>query len=205
LTYREVVAPRLRKIELAFFEEDPNKRTFPNPFLHDWLRENRVRVLSAIHSIFRYWIKAGAPAGKTLFNSFPRWAQVVGGVMSVANLGDPCLPHKGEDLIGGDQKERAMKALFSACYEESPENWIKKSEMYDVITKQSENTPALEWFGNLNGDAKPSEKRFATTRTGNALSAFQNRILNGVQLQIDTSNQKSQQWRYKFTKPNRST
>lgn len=200
LTYREDVEPRLRKIELAFFEEDPNKRTFPNPFLHDWLKENRVRVLSAVHSIFRHWLKAGAPAGKTLFNSFPRWALVVGGVMNASNLGDPCLPHEGEDLLGGDQREKAMRVMFKVCYEESPEEWLKKSDVYDIIAKQSENNTSLEWFGNLNGDAKPSEKRSATMRTGNALSAFQNRVFDAVRLCIDTSTQKSQQWRYLFTK-----
>ena len=200
LTYREDVEPRLRKIELAFFEEDPNKRTFPKPFLHDWLRENRVQVLSAIHSLFRHWMRAGAPVGKTLFNSFPRWAQVVGGVMVACGLGDPCLAHEGEDLIGGDQKEKAMKVLFAVGYEDSPEEWIKKTDVYDIITKQCENHPALEWFGSLNGDAKPGDKHFAARRTGNALSAFQNRIFNGVQLQIDTSTQKSQQWRYRFTR-----
>ena len=205
LTYREDVEPRLRKIELAFFDEDANKRTFPKPFLHDWLKENRVRVLSAIYSLYRHWIKAGAPFGKTLFNSFPRWAQVVGGVMSAANLGDPCLPHEGEDLIGGDQKERAMRVLFRVCHEDSHEEWIKKTDIYELITKQCENNPALEWFGNLNGDAKPGDKRSATMRTGNALSAFQNRIFNGVRLQIDTSNQKSQQWRYRFTRQDEST
>jgi hypothetical protein len=200
LTYREDVEPRLRKIELAFFDEDPNKRSFPNPFLHDWLKENRLRVLAAIYSLFRHWIRAGAPNGKTLFNSFPRWAQVVGGVMSISGLGDPCLEHEGEDLIGGDQKERAMKALYGACFEESPEEWIKKSDIYEVILREGENTPALEWFGNLKADAKPADKNFATKRIGNALAAFQNRILAGVRLLVDTSNQKSQQRRYKFTK-----
>src|SRR5258705_6751312 len=111
--------------------------------------------------------------------------------MSASGLGDPCLPHEGEDLIGGDQKERAMKALFNACYEDSPEEWIKKTEIYEVINKQSENTSALEWFGNLNGDASATEKHFATKRTGNALAAFQNRLIGGVRLLIDTSNQKS--------------
>jgi hypothetical protein len=199
LTYREDVEPRLRKIELAFFDEDPNKRTFPNPFLHDWLKENRVKVLSAVYSLFRHWIKAGAPRGKTLFNSFPRWAEVVGGVMVACELGDPCLAHEGEDLIGGDQKEKAMKALFGACFEESPEEWIKKSDIYEIITKQGENNPTLEWFGSLNGDAKPAERRSATTRTGTALTAFQNRVFNGVRLTIDTSNTKAQYWRYRFT------
>jgi hypothetical protein len=33
--------------------------------------------------------------------------------MVACGLGDPCLAHEGEDLIGGDQKEKAMKVLFS--------------------------------------------------------------------------------------------
>jgi hypothetical protein len=198
LTYREDFEPRMRKIPLEFFEEDPNKRTFPNPFLHDWVKRNRVKVLSAIYSLFRHWIKAGAPGGKTLFNSFPRWAEVVGGVMAAASLGDPCLPHEGEDLIGGDEKEKAMRSLFRACYEKWPEEWLKKSDIYDVIREQNENNPALEWFGNLNGDTK--EKRSATTRTGTALSAFQNRVFNGVRLAIDTSTTSAQHWRYRFTR-----
>ena len=163
-------------------------------------RENRAKVLSAIRSLYEHWINDGAPTGKTLFNSFPRWAEVVGGVMSVAKLGDPCLPHEGEDLIGGDQRERAMRALFKVCFEKTPGEWMKKSEIYHIISEQSENNPALEWFGTLSDDAKPSEKRSAATRTGTALSAFQNRIFDGVRLVIDTSTQKTQQWRYKFAR-----
>jgi hypothetical protein len=198
LTYREDVEPRLRKIELAFFEEDANKRTFPNPFLHDWIRSNRSQVLSAIHSLFQYWISKGAPAGQTLFNSFPRWAEVVGGVMVTCGLGDPCLAHEGEDLLGGDLREVAMKALFQVAFENSPEEWLRKGDIYDTIREQRENNDRLSWFGDLDGDSK--EKRFTTKRTGNALSGFQNRILAGIRLEIDTSNAKSQQWRYRFTK-----
>jgi len=200
LTYREDVEPRLRKIELAFFEEDPNKRQFPKPFLHQWVRENRVTILSAIYSLFQHWIDTGAPVGKTIFNSFPRWAEIIGGVMAAARLGDPCLPHEGEDLIGGDQRERAMRALFHACFEESPEQWLKKSEIYEIVSKQTDNYPALEWFGNLGSDSNLGDKRSATTRTGTALTAFQNRVLDGVRLIVDTSNTKTQYWRYRFTK-----
>jgi hypothetical protein len=202
LTYREDIEPRLRKIQLAFFEEDANKRAFPVPFLHDWVKENRIEILSAIYSIIAHWMKQGAPKGRTLFNSFPRWAEVIGGIMECASLGDPCLAHEGEDLLGGDLREKAMRALFGTCYADPAirEQWVKKSDIYDVITAQSENIPALEWFGNLNAASGSGEKRFATNRTGKALAAFKKRILGGVQLLIDSSNQKSEQWGYKFTK-----
>ncbi len=198
LTYREDVEPRLRKIELAFFEEDANKREFPNPFLHDWIKANRSDVLSAIHSLFQYWIDQGAPAGKTLFNSFPRWAAVVGGVMMTCGLGDPCQPHEGEDLVGGDLREVAMKALFQACFDACPGEWLNKGDIYDLIRDQRENNERLNWFGALDGEGK--EKSFATMRTGVALSSFRNRIIGGVKLEIDTSTAKSQQWRYRFSK-----
>jgi hypothetical protein len=198
LTYRDDVEPRLRKIELAFFEEDPNKRTFPNPFLHDWIKANRGQVLSAIHSLFQHWISQGAPAGKTLFNSFPRWAEVVGGVMVTCGLGDPCLAHEGEDLVGGDLREVAMKALYEVAFESFPEQWLKKGDIYDLIREQRENNERLSWFGDLDGDSK--EKSSATNRTGKALSSFRGRILGGIKLEIDASTAKSQQWRFKFRK-----
>jgi hypothetical protein len=198
LTYREDVEPRLRRIELAFFEEDANKRTFPIPLLHDWIKSNRVQILSAIHSLFQYWISKGAPLGKTLFNSFPRWAEIVGGVMVTCGLGDPCLAHEGEDLLGGDQKEVAMKALFQVAFETSPQEWLRKVDIYDIIREQRENNDRLGWFGELDGDSK--EKSFATNRIGKSLVGFQNRILSSIRLEIDTSNAHSQQWRYRFRK-----
>jgi hypothetical protein len=195
ITYREDVEPRIRKISLAYFDENENGRIFPNPLLHEWVSDNRAEILSAIYSIFTHWIKAGCPMGKTLFISFPRWAEIVGGVMAAAGLGDPCQPHDGEDLIGGNQKERAMKALFTACYEDFAEEWIKKCNIYDVIRQQSDNQPALEWF-----DFNQDKDRAAVTKTGYALTVYRNRFLNGIRLLIDTSNKNSQSWRYKFSK-----
>jgi hypothetical protein len=41
LTYREDFEHRMRKIELAYFEEDPNERKFKDKFLHRTVQENR--------------------------------------------------------------------------------------------------------------------------------------------------------------------
>jgi hypothetical protein len=208
LTYRDDVEPRLRKIELEFFEEDANKRVFPTPFLHDWVKENRYLILSAIHSLVYCWIDKGCPPGKTLFNSYPRWAEVVGGVMVTCELGDPCLPHKGEDLLGGDLREIAMKALFQVGFEAFPEEYLNKRDIYDLIREHREHNDRISWFGDLDGDSE--EKSSAAARIGKALSSFRNRILGwqasgpgertSVRLEIDTSAAKSQQWRYRFTK-----
>jgi len=116
--------------------------------------------------------------------------------MTSAGLGDPCLPHEAEELAGGNQKAHAMRTLFEVCGADPNivEQWIKKSDIYDIIRAQSENYPALDWFG-LNND----NDRSAKTKTGAALLGYHKRILSGVRLLIDTSVENTQRWRYKFT------
>ena len=195
LTYREDVEPRCRKIELAYFEENPNSRIFPNAKLHFWVLDSRFLILEAIKSLVDYWLKSGCLPGLTPFVSYPYWAEVAGGVMRVAQLGDPCLPHQNDDLLGGDMREKAMRILFELCYQDWPNQWLKKSDIYDTLTKYQQNDERLEWFGDL------SEKQRAGSRLGKALVVFDKRVLGGIRLAIDTSKAMSQRWEYYFEKP----
>jgi hypothetical protein len=69
--------------------DDPNKREFKRVSLHDELRNPKCRriVVAAIHALVENWRKAGCPPGP-IFSSFPEWANVVGGILQVAGLGD---------------------------------------------------------------------------------------------------------------------
>ena len=192
LTYREDVEPRSRKIELAYYEENENERTFPNPDLHGWLKENRALVLSAVHACFEHWVKKGMPAGKTSFISFPKWARVVGGVMTACGLGDPCRAHEEQDLIGGDQRTMAMRALYELGYSKFPGRKVRKSELYAAIRDEQSregHDERLNWFGDLNGQ----EKNKAEIKLGKAIPAFQRRELCGIRMTLDASLAKSQQ------------
>jgi hypothetical protein len=100
LTYKPDVADRARIIRLSFFEENANSRTFPIPHLHDYVKEHRCDILSAIHAHVREWIIASMPLGATPFSSFPKWAETVGGLLTFHGYGDPCLNDQGE--ISGD-------------------------------------------------------------------------------------------------------
>jgi hypothetical protein len=75
------LGPRSRPICLAFYEEDPNSRTFPDPHLHKTMRRQRAKILSAIATVFKVWAKAGLPKGRTPFTSFIDWAEIIGGIM----------------------------------------------------------------------------------------------------------------------------
>jgi hypothetical protein len=50
-TYSEHLEPRLREIELVYYEENPNARTFANPQLHDWVKANRLELLDAVWTL----------------------------------------------------------------------------------------------------------------------------------------------------------
>ena len=196
LTYREDFEPRLRKIELAFFEEDPNSRSFPDKFLHRTVREHRSDMLSAIASLYDNWAKVGFPSGKTAFTSYPEWADVIGGVMRAAGLSDPCLPFKGEyDTEGGDYRTAAMTELFKVCHKAFKETLVTKKQVYQCVQEAAETSEILRWFGAFEGteDARKNQ-----TRLGIHLGRFKGRILGLIRLDINEMAAKSQDRRFSF-------
>ena len=192
LTFRPDVEPRTRRITLEFAEDNSNGRNFPNPELHDWVREHRASILSAIDSLVARWIEAGCPAGLRPFNSFPEWATVVGGIMTFHQLGDPCQPHLDDGGLPADRQTEAMRALFIIGYAAHPDKWISKAEIYEIIESNAE-TEAFSWFGDL-------AEKGAKTRVGKDLRQFKDRELNDILLLIDDHADKSQQHRFQFTK-----
>jgi hypothetical protein len=198
LTYREDLETRMRKIELAFFEEDANARTFPDKFLHRTIKNDRAGYLSAIAAIYREWARARFPIGKTPFTTYPEWAEIIGGVMIANGYGDPCLPFKGEyEDSGGDRKTTAMTVLFGLCYERFGGDWITKKQIHELIAQRAEQTEELEWFGSLEGteDARKNQ-----TRLGIVLGTFKNRVLNHIKMLVDDSAQKTKDRKFRFAR-----
>jgi hypothetical protein len=196
LTCREDYERRSRKITLAYYDEDENSRTFSQPDLHRFVKENRSRTLSAIHTLFEDWADAGSPKGETPFTSYPQWAEIVGGIMMHHGLGDPCLPH-AESNFGGDLKTRAMKALFTVCFDVDPGNWWSKREIFEEVTEaQNDGNDDLAYFGELSHEP---EARKARTRLGIALKEFANRTLGGVTMTIDDSSTHSDRHQFRFS------
>ena len=194
LTFRPDVEPRTRRITLEFPEDNSNGREFPNPELHDWVRQHRQDILSAIHSLVALWVEAGCPAGKRPFNSFPEWATVLGGVLGFHHLGDPCEPHADDGGLPADRQTEAMRMLFVIGYAAHADKWIGKAQIYEIIESNAE-TEAFSWFGDL---AEKGTKH----RLGKDLRQFKDRELDGILLLIDDHADKSQQHRFQFTKRN---
>jgi DNA polymerase I-like protein with 3'-5' exonuclease and polymerase domains len=204
LTFRDDLEPRMRKIELAFFEEDANSRTFPDKFLHRTIKDDRAGFLSAIAAIYRGWAAVGFPEGKTPFTTYPEWAAIVGGVMQANGYGDPCLPFKGKyDDSAGDNKSRSMTELFKVCFNEFPSQKVKKTELYRHVHGARDENDALSWFGALEDDSESVDSEQIhknRTRLGKLLFEFEGRILNGIRLIIDKSSGHPSRYTYQFVK-----
>ena len=204
LTYSEDIDERSRQIFLAYFEEEANGRKFKNPFLHRSVREHRGDVLSAIAALFGNWERQGMPLGRDVFTTYPGWAEIVGGVMEVNELGNPCLPFKDDTFnVKGDQKTEAMTAVYEVCHNVHGDAWIKKDAIYSTIHEASQDTEddsgidALNYYCPIKEDEKAQANRL---RLGHALAEYNLRILDGIQLRIDRSSLNRGRWAYRFAK-----
>jgi hypothetical protein len=202
ITWREDLPDRMRGIDLAFYQEDVNTRSFTDPFLHKTVREKRDWYLSAIAALFEEWVKNGCPKGNP-FTSFPRWAEVVGGVMLANGLGDPCQPQ--ENFGANDHKTEAMRCLFLLASDMHKGRWIKRSDIYNLIDPAPNPSGGyachvyrdeFNWFGPLR---EGEEVRKNQTRLGITLDAFNGRELRGIKFTIDKSTP-GRGLRYQFQK-----
>ena len=204
LNYSEDIDERSRQIFLAYFEEEANGRKFKKPFLHRNVREHRGEVLSAIAALFREWERQGMPNGTGVFTTYPQWAEVVGGVMAVNDLGDPTLPFKDDTFnVRGDRKTEAMTAIYEVGWNVHRETWIKKDALFSTIheasldTEDESGVEALEYFCPIKDHELASKNR---QRLGIALGEYNLRVLDGIKMEIDKSSANRGRHLYRFTK-----
>ncbi|HMO51214.1 MAG TPA: DNA polymerase [Kiritimatiellia bacterium] len=190
LTYTPDFGNRSRIIMLHYEEEHANARRFSNPDLHGWILHTRDQFVSALAALVNAWDAAGRPAGPGVFTSFPKWASVVGGIMHVAGLGDPCLPHTEDSSIDGDRLTADMKALFIAGHAKFDQEWVKKDAIYELI-KESDG----DIFAWMDFD-KAGDK----TKFGVHFRKYVGRVLGGIRLQANETTVRTIRHTYRFQK-----
>ena len=81
------IARRVIPIRLEPVEERPEERSeFKHTPLLAWAHQHRSELVSACLSLVRAWIAAGKPKGKTTLGSFEAWAEVLGGILTHAEV-----------------------------------------------------------------------------------------------------------------------
>ncbi len=195
LTYTADLWHRCRPINLFFSEEDPNKRKFKIPDLHGYVLNNRPKILSAIITLINDWVENGMIKGKTAFTSYPRWAEIVGGIMTHHNLGDPCVKVEDDD-IGGDKQTEDVK-LFIECMYELTRKGLKKQfiskELLDIISSNQK-----EWgiFLHYDLEVEPQKRN----QVIKSINKYINREFSKIKFKCLKETKKSSGWKYSFEK-----
>ena len=188
VSYTPDFANRCRFVNLFLDIEDANSRKFDNPLLHEWILKSRGKILSALYSLVKNWIKDKKPEGSIPFASFPNWASICGGIMESAGYDSPCTIDKESLELAGDSETSDMKQLFEICYETYPDQPIKKNQIVELISNK-------DLFNYLDFDTLKGKTNF-----GIKLRKFIGRILSDIKMQVVDSNVRSIRQEYIFKK-----
>lgn len=189
ISFTPDLANRMRIIRLFLEIEDANQRKFNNPNLHNFVKENRGLILSALYALVRNWVEKGMPKGTKLYSSFPQWAEICGGIMECAGYDSPCTQDKETLGISGDAETSDMKQLFEMCYERFPEEWITKNMVKGIVTSDE------GIFTYLDFDKKADQIKFAKK-----LTKFYGRLLSDIQLLVKDPTVRAARQELMFTK-----
>ena len=116
--------------------------------------------LSAIATLYREWGTCRhAALGKGIFTTYPDWAEIVGGVMAVNDLGNPTLPFKsdrgkrvrGPEDGGHGGAIRGLPSTFTERIGSRKPTLIATVHEAQQDTDQHSGVEALEFFGVFKG------------------------------------------------------
>ena len=184
------MANRSLYINLFLEIEDANKRTFDNPNLHEWVRENRNLVLSAMYALVKNWFNKKCPDGSVPFASYPEWARICGGIMEAAGYISPCNKSKESFGVALDTETEDMKSLFEFCFKASPDTWLKKNEIKQLIIESKD-----DLFVDVDWDKSSDKIKF-----GKVVDRFVGRILSDIQFLVKDNTIRGSRREYKFVK-----
>jgi len=156
--------------------------------LHEWVRNNRSLILSALYALVKNWIDNGIKPGSKPFASYPEWARVCGGIMESAGYNSPCVLGAKSISVVGDTETSDMKVLFELCHAQHANDWIKREEILRIIRTE-------DIFSHLNLSEHSDIIIF-----GKQLSKFIGRILSDITLQVDNEQARGSRQKYRFFK-----
>lgn len=190
MTFTPDLANRARFINLFFADEDANDRKFENPDLHGWVLKQRESIISAIYTLIRNWFEKGQSKGKLSFASYPEWAEICGGIMEAAKIGNPCKKDKNaSNGISVDEETDEMKVMFEHLYEVAADKWLNKTEIKDIIKEDDSIMTYVDW-----------ENRSHQTKFGTKIDKFVGRILSNIRLECGNLEIRASRRKYRFMK-----
>lgn len=142
-------------------------RSFQIPDIEEYVREERPRLLGAVITILRAWIKAGRPKwrGKPI-GSFERWSEAIGGILDVAGVVG-FLANRKEMFDRLDPERESWHGFFTEWHEQHGSKKVGVAELAAVAAS----------FGLIE-----STDRSGKTALGSMLRSRIDRIFSGRRL-----------------------
>lgn len=208
LTFNKDVARRSLFINLFTEVEDTTKRKFTRD-LHQWIKENRPQVLSAIYTLIKTWWDSGHQFSGGVNASYQTWANFCSGIMQYHNLGDPCASNSMVvNDVGGDTETKNISHFnkeigdwlyessnaISTIYSEHHKIGITKKEIFTLFTQifsYADDKP----FSQFDLDT-PKDRR----ELGRTINKYIGTFRGGYKIIITDDNAKSERIKYKFIK-----
>lgn len=106
---RRVVRTRLD----SRLERPWERRGFRHHPLEGWARQHRGEVLWALLTLVQAWLANGRPPGTTPMGRFQEWADIVGGILGVAQI-PGFLDNRGETYAQAAAEGEGWRALIEA-------------------------------------------------------------------------------------------
>lgn len=98
--------------------EHPHLRTeFKHPELFAYLRQHRGRFVGAVLTLIQAWIAEGRPSGAKTLGTYEAWAQVIGGILSVAGVSG-FLENIESFYAEADDEGAAWRSFVTAWWEQ---------------------------------------------------------------------------------------
>jgi hypothetical protein len=126
----------------------------------------RPEILAALWALVREWELAGRPKASRAHSSFPRWAEMIGGIVEFAGYGCPLESpeiQSAADVDGADMRE--LVKLFSD----------DQSKNFDEVVCIAREHGLFERLIGTDGELKAAEK----SRFGKLLKRYDQRIFDG--------------------------
>ena len=165
------VSPDMRRrslfVELFMEDERAEDRKFRRELDEAALLAMRVDILAALWAFVREWDAAGRPKPSRTHSSFPRWAEIIGGIVEFAGYGcplDTAEIQSASDIDGADMRE-LVKLLAEG----------DEPVKFDELTKTAREHGLFERLIGSDGDLKPADK----SAFGKLLKRYDRRVFGG--------------------------
>jgi hypothetical protein len=164
------VSPDLRRrslfVELFMEEERAEDRKFQRTLDDVALLAIRANILGALWALVREWDAAGRPRPSRTHSSFPRWAEIIGGIVEFAGYG--CALEAAEIENAADTDGEDMRELVKLLV-------AGQGVKFDDLVSVAREHGLFERLIDAEGDLKPSIK----STFGKLLKRYDGRVFGG--------------------------